>query len=442
MLFNSIGVTAANNYGDWASESINSMISNNIIICESDRDYYLPITRLEIAKIISAAYQATTKDTSPHNAQYFTDTTDPNVSVVSKLGVMNGYGDGTFLPDAFTSRQEMAKILLTYQAVVNNATVDLSDSYAADITDYETLSEWAKPYVSTAINTGLLKGYDDGSFGGLKPVSWQEAIVMILRVSDFNIDEQITELTQADFGLNVALDESTATISWNNLYDKMHTLAITEQRLSRYEGDIPPNSPIILNFNGETEYTLNFNFNKKYIIKISCDNFYSEIEVNTPRIVFEDKDAIKSAYPTNQEEAEIQVTEIVVPVWTLQNSVKIPTSMTLKVHTAIAEKVLLIFEEIFNGDEKFPIKDLGCYSWRGGTSEHNGGTAIDINSNENYCIYNNGTTIGSHWKPYDDPYSITPYGDVVSAFEKHGFTWGGDAWSNPKDYMHFSYLGT
>ena len=30
-------------------------------------------------------------------------------------------------------------------------------------------------------------------------------------------------------------------------------------------------------------------------------------------------------------------------------------------------------------------------------------------------------------------------GFKTKAFEKYGFTWGGDAWSNPKDYMNFSY---
>ena len=108
----------------------------------------------------------------------------------------------------------------------------------------------------------------------------------------------------------------------------------------------------------------------------------------------------------------------------------------------IADSVKAVFEEIYEGDEKFPIKDLGAYAWRGGTTEHNSGTAIDINYNENYCLYKDGSSVGSHWKPYEDEYSITPYGDVIRAFEKYGFTWGGDAWSNPKDYMHFSYLGT
>ena len=152
--------------------------------------------------------------------------------------------------------------------------------------------------------------------------------------------------------------------------------------------------------------------------------------------------AIKAAYPTTKDEAEPLMVSVTVPVWKLSNGNKVSSTATFKVHHAIADKVKLVFEDIYNGPEKFPIKDVGGYAWRGGRSEHNGGTAIDINANENYCIYNNGTVIGKYWKPYEDVYSIKPYGDVVNAFERHGFTWGGDSWRNPKDYMHFSYLGT
>ena len=51
-------------------------------------------------------------------------------------------------------------------------------------------------------------------------------------------------------------------------------------------------------------------------------------------------------------------------------------------------------------------------------------------------------TCGSYWKPGEDPYSIPAGGDVVRAFAKYGFAWGGDAWTSKRDYMHFSYFGT
>ena len=434
-------VSASQKYGDWAEKSIQNAIYNNIITNDTSRDYYTPITRLDIAKLIAASYlnNKGNYDISPTNT--FSDISDPSVDVVSALGVMNGYGDGTFLPEATTSRQEMAKIILTYQSALNGQSVKLSDDNKYLPIDYMNLSNWAKPYVVTAIKNGLLKGYSDGSFSGLNPVSWQEAIVMIDRVSDFNNDTP-SQIYSFDFNLNVQVNDNTIEISWDKICNDTHTLTIIEQRLSRYEGDIAPNNLVHLTFNNESSYIFNTNPNKKYTVKIACQDYYFEKEIYTEKLYSDDMYEIKSTYPSTKDEAEQLMVDVTVPIWTLSGSTKTPSTATIKVHNAIAAKVKLIFEEIYNGDEKFPIKDLGGYNWRGGTSEHNGGTAIDINSNENYCIYNNGTTIGSYWKPYEDPYSITPYGDVIRAFEKYGFTWGGDSWSNPKDYMHFSYLGT
>jgi hypothetical protein len=113
------------------------------------------------------------------------------------------------------------------------------------------------------------------------------------------------------------------------------------------------------------------------------------------------------------------------------------------VHKDQAETVVTIFAEIFNGSEQFPIKDLGGFEWRnpnsdGTHSAHNAGLAIDINSNENYCIYPNGRVVGSFWKPGENPYSIPEDGDVVTAFRNHGWFWLGNTWNSVRDYMHFS----
>ena len=155
-------------------------------------------------------------------------------------------------------------------------------------------------------------------------------------------------------------------------------------------------------------------------------------------------------YYTTQAEAEANMVDITVKVWSLLSSgQKTPATRTFKVHKAIADEVHAVFDEIFEGDEKFPIKDAGGYSWRTSTrSEHRQGTAIDLNYMENMecTIDQNGkvikVTTGSHWTPILDPYSIPAGGDVVRAFAAHGFAWGGDAWTSKQDYMHFSYFGT
>ena len=135
----------------------------------------------------------------------------------------------------------------------------------------------------------------------------------------------------------------------------------------------------------------------------------------------------------------------VVPVWHLQSDgTKVASKAYLQVNASLASIYQAIFEEIFNGSEKFPIYDVGCYSWR--TGEHSQGTAVDINPDENMeaTINSDGSlspTCGTHWTPYIDPYSIPEGGDVYNAFTKYGFTWGGNGWRTKRDYMHFSYFG-
>lgn len=85
---------------------------------------------------------------------------------------------------------------------------------------------------------------------------------------------------------------------------------------------------------------------------------------------------------TSAEEAEAHMVEIAVPVWRLQSDgTKTTGTAYLQVNASLSAIYKAIFEEIYNGDEKFPINDVGCYSWR--TGEHSQGTAVDINPDEN-----------------------------------------------------------
>ncbi len=102
-----------------------------------------------------------------------------------------------------------------------------------------------------------------------------------------------------------------------------------------------------------------------------------------------------------------------------------------------------MFAEIYKSKEKFPIHDIGGYSWRGNTSrsEHCIGLAIDINANENCMVQGGKILAGSFWKPKKNPYSIPKDSELVKIMAKYGFFWGGN-WGGKQDYMHFSYFGT
>ncbi|HEY8909547.1 MAG TPA: cell wall-binding repeat-containing protein [Desulfosporosinus sp.] len=152
-----------------------------------------------------------------------------------------------------------------------------------------------------------------------------------------------------------------------------------------------------------------------------------------------ENDAYQSA-----SEAEANMINISIDVWQLNASgEKYSAKRTLTVNKSVADTVKTVFKEIFEGQDKFPIYSVQGYAWRGdNTSEHNWGLAIDINPKENYMITSGGVIVaGSFWDPAKSLYSIPEKGNVVTTFNKYGFTWGGNAWKSSHDYMHFSYLG-
>ena len=438
----SIAVTTASaaNYSDWAEEDIIKAQNGGIISqAQMQGDLTQPIKRSDIAMLAVKTYINLKGYDISNMDSHFTDTNSPYPEAAYRLGILYGTSDTEFSPNNNATRQEMAKIILSLQAVLNGEEVILPSNPKSDFTDFATMSDWAKPYVAKAAADGIINGYPDGSFGGTIAVSWEQAIALILRCADLNEMSEIPTVEEKPAQeINISGYVGTAVhgmtrIKWNSTGVK--TVTVKQERNSYYKGDI---APITETYSASGYIDIVLNPNRTYTITV--DGVSKTFK--TAEVLPEGGSAIKAAYPTTKDEAEPLMVSVTVPVWKLSNGNKVSSTATFKVHHAIADKVKLVFEDIYNGPEKFPIKDVGGYAWRGGRSEHNGGTAIDINANENYCIYNNGTVIGKYWKPYEDVYSIKPYGDVVNAFERHGFTWGGDSWRNPKDYMHFSYLGT
>ena len=151
--------------------------------------------------------------------------------------------------------------------------------------------------------------------------------------------------------------------------------------------------------------------------------------------------------PKTKEEAESYLTTIDIPI-TQKDGTK--STRKLQLHKAIAKDVYNACLAAQNAG--FKIYEIGSYRTfgtdsAGGSgglsySQHCYGLAVDINVNENcYIGYNGAVGPGSFWKPNENEYSISPDGVLYKTFKSMGWGWGGD-WTSPKDYMHFSFMGT
>lgn len=448
LIFSNFHVFAEDACSPWAKESIRVAKTSGVLTdAEQNWDYTEPMTRGELVSLLLRAYENVTQKKIPvADTLLFSDASHKETSV-SLLGIMNGIGEGLFDPKSFVTREQIAKIILTMQAVCEEKDLVLPQAYYNSLTDFMAVSDWAKPYVEQAYNEGMVTGYEDGSFQGKKTVSKEEAVALLVRCVSLREETGEEEIIPGDtlsWDVKDSYESGELTVNWNRVKgESEYIFTIYEQRNSRHEGEIGPNEPKVFTYTKETSHTFYLYPNRTYRLELSCGRETLTKEFYVPKLKLADQTEISNSLPQTKEEADAMMAEITVPVWRMkQDGTKYASQITVTVQARLSDKLYKIFEEIYQGEEQFPIKDLGGYSWRGGTSEHNWGTAVDLNYNENYCIYKDGTTVGECWSPYENPYSVTPYGDVVNAFEKHGFTWGGDAWSSTRDYMHFSYLGT
>ncbi len=153
--------------------------------------------------------------------------------------------------------------------------------------------------------------------------------------------------------------------------------------------------------------------------------------------VYQERKSEGKAYYKTPAKAESQMKTIYIKVWDFargKSGKKITRTFPLRVHKKVAPSLKKAFEEIYKGKEKFPIHDIGGYSYRWG--QHGVGLAMDINVNENAHFTNGVADVGSYYRPGKDPYSIPRDGELARILGKYGFL------QLEGDYMHFSYFGT
>ncbi len=445
----------------WAKDDIEQLNQMNLIPeIMKNAEYTESVTRIEFCHLAMNMYKKLSGDENmPLGSSGFLDTYDIVASAANDLGIMKGYENGCFYPQNNITRQEMAAVICR-ELNLCNINTDVSSSALPGFSDSKEISSWAYDSLAFCVQNNIIKGTSQNEISPLANTSREQAMVIINRcINNFFGKNQ---LSYDNLGCDVSGDgqlvkyENRAlTVTWNSVpgtYVYDINLFLSSDNFWYSNSD----TYVQTLYAAQPSATFkNMRAGKLYYITVDAKNENGSVICSYsiyahPKAMYSLEEKEKIVFPngeiTGKAEADGQMQTITVNAWKINSSgVKYPSTLTLSVHKNIAQVTKMAFEEIFNGEEKFPFKDAGAYSWRdsmssGRYSHHNFGTAIDLNYNENYCLYKNGSFIGLYWKPNEDIYSISPNGEVVSIFAKYGFVWGGDEWSNPKDYMHFSYL--
>lgn len=431
----------------WAEDAVNGAIRLSLISEEySAKSFQSAISRGDFINVAVNLYATiTAENVSTHAVNPFSDTSDPFPNMAYYAGLVSGDGEGHFYPSGTLTRQEMCKIITS---LLDSAGVlgpyFPSENVFEDIVDSGDVASWAQNHVAFMLDNNLMAGDEDGKFRPNDPVTREEAAIIAYRcfirygrdwsgkiITALRQTKDASGRTIQTLVKTITLD-SGATVALRNADNPNAPETVQTGTSGADGGTAPSGTPLQVQ-----------DENGLYRLKTYSETLASgEAEEKENRIFG------GGAKYTSADEANAHMSDVTVKVWRLDADGK-PYSSTLgfKINSALKEDIIAIFDEIYNSPIKAPIKDATAYGWRnamssGSYSDHNYGTAIDLNYNENYCVYASGTVVGSFYDPDNSVYSFAQDGIVVQTFAKYGWLWGGNAWvSGTVDYMHFSYLG-
>ena len=135
------------------------------------------ITRAEVATIFFRLLTDDVRDENLTKTNRYPDVAATSwyntaVSTLSSMGIITGYPDGTFRPNAAITRAEFAAIAARFD--------NDGDKTAAKFSDIAT--HWAKDEISIAYNNGWITGYPDGTFGPQRDITRAETMTLVNRV--------------------------------------------------------------------------------------------------------------------------------------------------------------------------------------------------------------------------------------------------------------------
>ncbi|WP_179232753.1 S-layer homology domain-containing protein [Paenibacillus rigui] len=170
----------------WAKSDVQYLVSKKIINGVSETSFApeRDITRAEFAALVVRALGLT--DAGAASASFTDVASDAwyasTVTAATYAGIINGYDDNTFRPDAKITREELAAIVIR---ALDHADVATNISNPEDVlkkyTDSGNIS-WAQKELAAAINIGLISGMTEDTLAPEAQATRAQAAVVLKRV--------------------------------------------------------------------------------------------------------------------------------------------------------------------------------------------------------------------------------------------------------------------
>lgn len=191
----------ANQIAPWAKEAVETLADKGVIGGNPDGSFNPKgnVTRAEAAKMFTMALNlpvvGTESFTDVKDGQWFQDV----IIAVSNAGIVDGMGNGLFVPNGKLTRAEAAKMIVKAYGFEGEA--DLSKFADAD----KVAGKWFEAPLSTAVAAGIIAGKGN-LLAPNDSITRQEFAVMLTRAIDTAQEDNADELLAAVEKATTALD--------------------------------------------------------------------------------------------------------------------------------------------------------------------------------------------------------------------------------------------
>ena len=180
-----------------AIEVLNKEIHFNYVIGYTDGTIRPnnDISRAEVATIFFRLLTDEAREQYTTTAGNFTDVKagmwcNRAIATLTNMGIIKGYTDGSFRPNADITRAELATIIARF------AKLDVNTKTFSDINGH-----WAQKNIELAAGNGWINGYEDGTFRPNNNITRAETFAMINRVLDRQTESVSDLLPTSDMNM-------------------------------------------------------------------------------------------------------------------------------------------------------------------------------------------------------------------------------------------------
>ncbi|MCH5211300.1 MAG: S-layer homology domain-containing protein [Oscillospiraceae bacterium] len=170
---------------EWAENEIDAAIALGLVPEELQKNYTSRISRRGFCLLAARAVEVSTGQTISsyalshgHENNSFSDTVEPEILSSARLGIVYGYEDGTFLPNAYITREQAAAMLSRCAKLLGMSYGSVGGTFA----DSALISQWAAESVAFVRSNEIMAGDTENNFMPLDGYTVEQAIATFYRM--------------------------------------------------------------------------------------------------------------------------------------------------------------------------------------------------------------------------------------------------------------------